>query len=95
MGYGKISRAECFKHEVAVSCQKDPGPIILLAIEELHREAERCLLPDWITRPPPADKTTWPALVSECERVSAAEEGMTVEEYRALNKRRLKDPFCD
>jgi hypothetical protein len=26
---GKISRAECFKHEVAVSVQKDPGPIVL------------------------------------------------------------------
>lgn len=26
---GRISRAECFKHEVAVSTQKDAGPIVL------------------------------------------------------------------
>jgi hypothetical protein len=27
---GRISRAECFKHEVAVATEKDAGPIILL-----------------------------------------------------------------
>lgn len=31
---GKISRAECFKHEVAVSVQHDPGPIKLLTKEQ-------------------------------------------------------------
>lgn len=27
---GKISRGECFKHEVAVAVQQDPGHIVLL-----------------------------------------------------------------
>jgi hypothetical protein len=34
-------------------------------------------------------------LQDRCEALSAAEEGMTVEAYRALNERRLNDPFCD
>jgi hypothetical protein len=39
-------------------------------------------------------KSSWSKLVAKCQEVSAAEEGMTVEEYAALNERRLKDPFC-
>lgn len=50
---GRISRAECFKHEVAVSTQKGPGPIVLLSAEAIHQEANYARLPEWITRSEP------------------------------------------
>ena len=44
---------------------------------------------------PDVDPVAFEELCRQCEMVSAAEEGMTVEAYRALNQRRLIDPFCD